>query len=367
MENLRNVVRSCANKLQADNCTKGRSIAINITTFENFSSAITETKAQELYDNYINSEADYALFIFENEVGGISKHEFDIAYQAFMRYNKPKLYIYFKKSDTYCMDYEKIRNLLKSTNNYFLEYSDINHFSRMIDAHLREILEPCVERIIINSHKEKGSLALIANVNCSVAENGTLITNITSGNPNVIELTEGIHHLQFRNNDSSTTIEKKIRVIKDNRRTINIEFPQVEQKTESPKEQQKRQDSHKHGTFFVIYIFFIAIITISVIYSLQKHDTPQFIIPDDIEAPGGERYQHALQAIENCDFTMAAELLQNVINIEPSFAEPYIHLAAIYIQQGNIDKAKELLQTALNLSPNSIWANELYNSISEKP
>lgn len=69
MEAERNLVRSYANKIQADQCAKGNDIAINITTFENFSSAITEVKAQDLYDAYIHSEADYAMFIFNNQVG----------------------------------------------------------------------------------------------------------------------------------------------------------------------------------------------------------------------------------------------------------------------------------------------------------
>lgn len=365
MEKLRNIVRSCANKLQADNCTKGHDLAINITTFENFSSAITETKAQELYDAYIHSEADYALFIFENEVGGISKHEFDIAYQAFLRNNKPKLYIYFRKSDVYCADYEEIRNLLKSTNNYFLEYSDMNHFSSMIDSHLREIIEPCIEKIIINSYQEKGELVFKANMACSVVENGKLIADIKSGDSCIIELPEGIHHLHFRNNDSSVIIERTIRVIKNNRRTIYIEFPQ--QKTQIGNQDEHHARINKLGATFIGCMFLIAFITVIINFSLCQNDNNHIIIPDDIEEPGGERYQLALQYIEDGNLTMATELLQNVINLEPSFVEPYIHLAAIYKQQGDISKARELLQTALFLNPDSEWANELYNSISEKP
>ena len=71
MEAERNLVRSYANKIQADQCAKGNDIAINITTFENFCAAITEVKAQDLYDAYIHSEADYAMFIFNNQVGEI--------------------------------------------------------------------------------------------------------------------------------------------------------------------------------------------------------------------------------------------------------------------------------------------------------
>ena len=151
LEAERNLVRTYANKIQADQCAKDRDIAINITTFENFSSAITETKAQELYDAYIHTEADYAMFIFDNEVGGISKHEFEIAFDSFKNNNKPRLYVYFKKSNNYCSEYEEIRQLLMDSNNYFLEYDNLNHLTMMINNHLIEIVDLILEEIIRNS------------------------------------------------------------------------------------------------------------------------------------------------------------------------------------------------------------------------
>ena len=128
----RNLIRSCANKLQADNCAKGRQIAINITTFENFNSAITDKSAQKQYDDYINTVADYAMFIFDDQVGDISRHEFNVAYEAFSRSNRPALYIYFKKTDSYCPQYEEIRKFLEHTDNYFQEYDDLHNLFHLI-------------------------------------------------------------------------------------------------------------------------------------------------------------------------------------------------------------------------------------------
>lgn len=354
LEVQRNLVRSCANKLQADNCAKGRNIVINITTFENFSSAITNVKAQELYDAYIHSDADYAMFIFDDEVGGISMHEFNVAYDAFEQSNRPALYIYFRKSDDYCAEYKEIRNLLENTNNYFLEYTDLSDLAKMIDNHLREIIEPSIEKIIIDAQKEKGYLTLIADTECHITENGVKIADIKPDTPHCVELAVGVHTMIFIDKVSSRIIEKRIRVIKDNYRTINVNFVQAE-----PESAHKKN----YTLYYILSALFVILTTLIIVYSTYRDSYMEVYPPDEIEAAGGKEFQDALLAIEQGDVTMAIELLQTVINFEPNFADPYIHLASIYIQQGNTDKAKELLLTALSLNPDSPWGNELYESI----
>lgn len=354
MEAHRNIVRSCANKLQADNCAKGRNISINITTFENFSSAITNIKAQDLYDEYIHNYADYAMFIFDDEVGGISKHEFDIAYDAFKQNNKPTLYIYFKESKTYCKEYNEIRNHILSTNNYFIEYKDINNLTNIVNSNLREIIEPKIEKIIINSIRGKGCITFLSNRDCSVIENNTLIATLTSNVPCTIDIIEGIHILVFKDYNSEI-IEKKTRVIKDNNRNININFTQTTDYTNIPKKNYKY--------YFFVSAIILLVIGVAIIFLIEEESSESIEQQDELIELGGEKYQHALKAIDEGNMTIAIELLQTVINTSPSFADPYIHLAKIYKQQGNLKKAKRLLSKALELNPNSSWANQLYDSI----
>lgn len=357
LEAMRTLIRTCANKLQADNCAKGRNIAINITTFENFNSAISKVKAQELYDAYIHSEADYAMFVFDDEVGRISKHEFNVAYDACKHNNRPTLYVYFKKSATYCPEYTEIRHLLENTSHYFKEYNDTYEFSAMIDSHLREMIEPNIEKIILNSHKAKGQLELITNRACIVTENSSIVTNTEANTPSKVELSEGLHILEFKERTGSKTIERKIRVIKDTKRNIEVLFP--------TNIQQKRNDNSIYYIVVAMLIAAIAVICIHKISRIISDEPDPFYYPDERKDPGGEKYQLALTYLEKGNIPMAVELLQAVINSEPDFADPYIHLAHIYIQQENIVKAQELLTKALELNPNSEWASKLYNSISK--
>ena len=349
MNAQRNLVRSCANKLQADNCAKGRDIAVNITTFENFTSGITEVKAQVVYDSYIHSVADYAMFIFDNEVGGISKHEFEVAFDAFKSSGKPALYIYFKESGEYCSEYAEIRTLMIDSENYFVEYKDLVHLSSVIESHLREIIEPRIEKIIVNSHKAKGLLSFVANKTCSVVENESIIAEIVSGVSKTVELTEGIHVLYFKDTALQKTIKRDVRVVKDSKRVVEVEFPQESVPSKNNKG--------------LLFFFFMVLVVIFVMGLISVIDDDKYI-PDVMPDLGGEKYRYALIAIEEGNTTMAIEHLQNVINDEPSFADPYIHLANIYMQQGDVEKAKGLLDKALELNPDSNWANELYKSIS---
>lgn len=350
----RNLIRSCANKLQADNCAKGRQIAINITTFENFNSAITDKSAQKQYDDYINTVADYAMFIFDNQVGDISRHEFNVAYEAFSRSNRPALYIYFKKTDSYCPQYEEIRKFLEHTDNYFQEYDDFHNLSQMIDSHLREIIEPSVEKIIIDSYKGKGRLTFISNRDCRVTENHSNVAELSANVPLSVQMTEGAHTFLFNAFDSSDSLEKEVNVIRETGRKVEVFFPVQTVPAPKPK---PRSMYYIFGAVIVAFLVSIWLVPAP----MNRYDDNYS--PDEISSLGGYKYQLALEAIEHGDYTKAVELLKTVINAEPTFPDPYIHLAAIYINQDEVEKARELLVTALELNPESSWATDLYDSI----
>ena len=356
LEEQRNIFRSCANRLQADNCAKGRNIAVNITTFENFNSGISEIKSQELYDAYIHSEADYAMFIFDNEVGGISKHEFDIAFDAFQKNKRPTLYIYFKNSCSYSPEYEEIRSLLLNTGNYFIQYDDIAHLRKLVDTHMREMLDPIVEKIIIDSCKGKGKLTLTANSDCTVTENGIQTAILSADIPHTSEFTEGVHTLSFQERSSSKIIERKIKVMVNSTRNIRVEF-------EAEKHGSTTAETNSKVAYFIIPAILILVIGALLKFSSMQNE--QYEYPDDIiELSGGEMYQQALRAIDEEQYSLAVELLTTVITNEPTFAAPYIHLASIhYNQYHNIDKALEMVNSALELDPANPWANDLRDRI----
>ncbi len=51
---------------------------------------------QREYNNYISQIADYAIFILDGAVGGITFKEFTIAMEAYKSQRKPEIYVYCK-------------------------------------------------------------------------------------------------------------------------------------------------------------------------------------------------------------------------------------------------------------------------------
>ncbi|MDR1381329.1 MAG: hypothetical protein LBJ47_07600, partial [Tannerella sp.] len=74
-----------------------RYIDFELRTWKDFVSAITLTRLQEKYNEYIQS-CDIVVFLFHTRVGQYTLEEFEIAHRQFIRSKgkKPLIYVYFK-------------------------------------------------------------------------------------------------------------------------------------------------------------------------------------------------------------------------------------------------------------------------------
>lgn len=74
-------------------------IFLELSTWKDFISAMTEEHSQEKYTQYIKS-CDIALFLFHSKLGRYTKQEFDAAREAFLRstgkFKTPFIYTFFK-------------------------------------------------------------------------------------------------------------------------------------------------------------------------------------------------------------------------------------------------------------------------------
>ena len=218
------------------------------------------------------------------------------------------------------------------------------------------MLDPIVEKIIIDSCKGKGRLTLTANSDCTVTENGIQTAILSANIPYTSEFTEGVHTLSFQERTSSKIIERKIKVMVNSTRNIRVEF-------EAEKHVSTAAETNSKVAYFIIPAILILVIGALLKFSSMQNAQDEY--PDDIiELSGGEMYQQALRAIDEEQYSLAVELLTTVITNEPTFAAPYIHLASIhYNQYNNIDKALEMVNSALELDPANSWANDLRDRI----
>lgn len=104
-------------------------------TFEDFPRSLTKDGRQSDYNEYIRKEADFVIFILDGRIGGITKDEFDIAWESFKHFNRPKIYVYYNitNENLFHGDVEEIKNIINSINQYYNDYRDIKDLKAQVE------------------------------------------------------------------------------------------------------------------------------------------------------------------------------------------------------------------------------------------
>ena len=69
------------------------------------------------------------IFILENNVGGITKKEFDVALNSFRSKGHPQIYVFHHESEMLNKDIEEIKAILPD---YYADYQDLNELKLKI-------------------------------------------------------------------------------------------------------------------------------------------------------------------------------------------------------------------------------------------
>ena len=94
-------------------------------TFEDFKKEHTLVPPQELYNKFIEEEADWALFIIDGEVGGITVDEYRIAMDSFKKNGRPKILALAKVGSENYEKVAEIRDEINKEHQYWTDYTDI--------------------------------------------------------------------------------------------------------------------------------------------------------------------------------------------------------------------------------------------------
>lgn len=94
-------------------------------TFEDFKKEHTLVPPQELYNKFIEEEADWALFIIDGEVGGITVNEYRVAMDSFKKNGKPKILALAKVGSENNEKVAEIRDEINKEHQYWTDYTDI--------------------------------------------------------------------------------------------------------------------------------------------------------------------------------------------------------------------------------------------------
>lgn len=99
---------------------------IRAYSFEDFATTMTPDGQQEAYMRFIRNEADYAIFILDSRIGGITHKEFIEALNSYKQDHRPKILVYNRKTVETEQKDEEINKIIAEINNYSQYYTEFS-------------------------------------------------------------------------------------------------------------------------------------------------------------------------------------------------------------------------------------------------
>lgn len=127
-----------------------RDYVFRVKTYEDFDRSLTDEGRQQEYNDYISNDAEYAVFILDRSVGGITMEEFKEAMNAYRVNRRPEIYVYSRKPSNerglfslrfrtpeQSEEITAIRRYLSEIGQYYIEYRDIDDLKNHIAQDFR--------------------------------------------------------------------------------------------------------------------------------------------------------------------------------------------------------------------------------------
>lgn len=115
---------------------RGIRCELDMVTFESFNYIAGDDAKQEEYNRHIREVADVVFFVFDGDVGGITKSEFEVAANSYTQNKKPKIGVFTKLGATNNHEIEDLKNCVDTLNQYWCEYKDDEDLKQKIKAEI---------------------------------------------------------------------------------------------------------------------------------------------------------------------------------------------------------------------------------------
>lgn len=127
-----------------------RDYSFRVKTYEDFDRSLTDEGRQKEYNDYIYYDAEYAIFILDSAVGGITMEEFEVAMNAYRDKRSPEIFVYscmphnggrlfspFFRRHEQSEEVVAIRRHLSEIGQYYIEYRDLDDLKNHITQDFR--------------------------------------------------------------------------------------------------------------------------------------------------------------------------------------------------------------------------------------
>ena len=131
------------------NCSS-RDYVFRVKTYEDFDRSLSNEGRQKEYNDYISNDAEYAIFILDSAVGGITMEEFEVAMNAYRKKRSPEIFVYsripnndggafsrFFRRREQSEEVIEIRRHLSEIGQYYIEYRDLDDLKNHITQDFR--------------------------------------------------------------------------------------------------------------------------------------------------------------------------------------------------------------------------------------
>lgn len=105
-------------------------------TFEDFEKTAVVGGHQKQYNKFIVEEADWALFVIDGEVGGITVEEYQKAMDAYKKNGKPKILVLAKEGSKDNEEVAAIKSEINKEHQYWADYKDITSMKQTFESTL---------------------------------------------------------------------------------------------------------------------------------------------------------------------------------------------------------------------------------------
>jgi hypothetical protein len=128
-----------------------RDYAFRVKTYEDFDRSLTDEGRQKEYNDYLSNDAEYAIFILDSTIGGITMEEFEVAMNAYRARRRPEIFVYSRlpnndggplfsllfRRHKQSEEITAIRRRLSEIGQYYIEYRDIDELKNHISQDFR--------------------------------------------------------------------------------------------------------------------------------------------------------------------------------------------------------------------------------------
>lgn len=154
LKNERNALKALAHELNTSYEDRKININLKIRSYEDFRDNQIE------YNNFIENEADVAIFVLKDRIGKHTEEEFINAASAYNRKKIPEIIVFLNKDRKETQEVAHIQELLQEHlgNHYFVEYSDDDDLKAKARKRIDRFIRPTFR---MNSRAGKWTIATL--------------------------------------------------------------------------------------------------------------------------------------------------------------------------------------------------------------